>query len=125
MLSARQLLLMRRARDRTIGVAKAPIGTVALLPDPDFRRRVLRCVSHVGLLSLDMNRIRGRSARCRVHWSVGRELVLQILFDRGISDGHGNYMVGPASGQSRGALEVRLDFVLGTFRTNAANSSLT
>src|SRR5262245_13111752 len=48
MLSARQLLLMRRARDRTIHVAIAPIGTVALLPDPDFRRRVLRCVSHVG-----------------------------------------------------------------------------
>src|SRR5262249_6992829 len=71
MLSARQLLLMRRAPDRTIGVAKAPIGTVGLLPDPDFRRRVLKRVSHVGLLSLDMNRIRGRSARCRVHWSVG------------------------------------------------------
>src|ERR687896_150001 len=49
MLAARQLLLMRRVRDRTIGVAIAPIGTVALLPDPDFRRRVLRCVSHVGL----------------------------------------------------------------------------
>src|SRR5215210_560011 len=49
MLSARQLLFMRRARDRTIGVAIAPIGTVALLPDPDFRRRVLRCVGHVGL----------------------------------------------------------------------------
>src|SRR3954468_17951529 len=49
MLSARQLLLMRRARDRTIGVAIAPVGIVVLLPDPDFRRRVLRCVSHVGL----------------------------------------------------------------------------
>src|SRR4051812_47839727 len=67
MLSARQLLLMRRARDRTIGVAIAPIGTVGLLPDPDFRRRVLRCVSHIGLLSLDMNRIRGRSARAEVN----------------------------------------------------------
>src|SRR6185295_4010609 len=49
MLSSRQLLFMRRARDRTIGVAIAPIGTVALLPDPDFRWRVLRCVIHVGL----------------------------------------------------------------------------
>src|SRR5690242_11183489 len=54
MLSARQRLLMRRACDRTIGVAIAPIGTVAFLPDPDFRRRVLRCVIHVGLsLSID------------------------------------------------------------------------
>src|SRR5580704_260445 len=49
MLSARQLLLMRRARDGPVGVAIAPIGTVVLLPDPDFRRRVFRCVSHVGL----------------------------------------------------------------------------
>src|SRR5262245_27223917 len=49
MLSARQLLLMRRARDRAIGIAIAPLGTVILLPDPDFARRVFRCVSHVGL----------------------------------------------------------------------------
>src|SRR5262245_54144841 len=49
MLSARQLLLMRRARDRTICLAIAPLGTVLLLPDPDFRRRVSRRVSHVGL----------------------------------------------------------------------------
>jgi hypothetical protein len=49
MLSARQLLLMRRVRDRSIGVAIAPIGTVALLPNPGLRRRVVRCVSHVGL----------------------------------------------------------------------------
>src|ERR1700726_2251101 len=49
MLSACQLLLMRRARDGAIGVAIAPIGTVVLLPDPDFRRRVFGCVSHVGL----------------------------------------------------------------------------
>ena len=49
MFSARQLLLMRRARDGTVGVAIAPIGTVVLLPDPDFRRLVFRCVSHVGL----------------------------------------------------------------------------
>src|ERR1700692_941112 len=49
MLSACQLLLMRRARDGAVGVAIAPIGTVVLLPDPDFRQRVFRCVSHVGL----------------------------------------------------------------------------
>src|SRR5580704_6283523 len=48
MLSTRQLLLMRRARDRAIDGAIAPLGTVILLPDPDFRRRVCRCVSHVG-----------------------------------------------------------------------------
>src|SRR3954451_8647128 len=47
MLSARQLLLVRRARDRAIGVAIAPLGTAFLLPDPDFRRRVFRCVGHV------------------------------------------------------------------------------
>src|SRR3984893_6623088 len=46
MLSARQRLLMRRARDRAIGIAIAPIGAVALLPAPDFRRRVWS-VSHV------------------------------------------------------------------------------
>jgi hypothetical protein len=39
MLSARQLLLMRRACDRAIGIAIAPTGAVAL-PDPDFRRRL-------------------------------------------------------------------------------------
>src|SRR5262249_28680582 len=49
MLSARQLLLMRRACDRAIGIAIAPTGGVALLPDPDFRRRVFGCVSHVGV----------------------------------------------------------------------------
>src|SRR5262249_29946255 len=49
MLSARQLLLMRGARDRAIDIDIAPLGTVVLLPDPDFRRRVFRCVSHVGL----------------------------------------------------------------------------
>src|ERR1035438_5645254 len=49
MFSARQLLLMRRARDGAVGVAIAPIGTVVLLFDPDFRRRVFRCDSHVGL----------------------------------------------------------------------------
>src|SRR5580704_7895785 len=54
MLATLQLLLMRRARDRAIDVAIAPLGTVILLPDPDFRRRVCRCVSHVGSrLSLD------------------------------------------------------------------------
>src|SRR3954447_16268501 len=47
MFSARQLLFMRRAGDRAIGIAVAPIGTVALLPDPDFRRRVFRDVIHV------------------------------------------------------------------------------
>src|SRR3954452_22199948 len=49
MLSARQLLLMRRARDRAVLIDVAPLGTVVLLPDPDVRRRVFRCVSHVGL----------------------------------------------------------------------------
>src|SRR5262245_52367242 len=49
MLSARQLLLMRRARDRAIDIAIAPLWTVVLVPDPDFRRRVFRCDSHVGL----------------------------------------------------------------------------
>src|SRR5712691_1893353 len=49
MLSARQLLLLRRARDRAINIAIAPFGTVVFLPDPDFRRRVFRCFSHVGL----------------------------------------------------------------------------
>src|SRR5215831_1535375 len=49
MLSTRQLLLMGRARDRAIDIAIAPLGTVILLPDPDFRRRVGRCVRHVGL----------------------------------------------------------------------------
>src|SRR6516165_10007252 len=47
MLSARQLLLMRLARNRAIDIAIAPLGTVVLLPDPDLRRRVFRCVSHV------------------------------------------------------------------------------
>src|SRR6516162_342840 len=47
MLSARQLPLMRGARDRAIDMAIAPLGTVVLLPDPDLRRRVFRCVSHV------------------------------------------------------------------------------
>jgi hypothetical protein len=45
----RQFLLMRRACDRAIDIAIAPLGTVILLPDPDFRRRVGWCVSHVGL----------------------------------------------------------------------------
>src|SRR6516165_5453947 len=49
MLSARQLLLMRRTRDRAIYIYIAPFGTVVFLPDPDFRRRVFRCVGHVGL----------------------------------------------------------------------------
>src|SRR6516165_1344939 len=49
MLSTRQLLLMRRARDRAIDIAIAPLGTVILRPDPDFRRRVGSCVIHVGL----------------------------------------------------------------------------
>src|ERR1700689_2822158 len=49
MLSARQRLLMGRARDGAIDIAIAPLGTVVLLPDPDFRRRVCRFVSHVGL----------------------------------------------------------------------------
>src|SRR5215468_1252349 len=47
MLSARQLFLMRLARDRAIDIAIAPLGTVVLLPDPDLRGRVFRCVSHV------------------------------------------------------------------------------
>src|SRR5580704_7213121 len=49
MLAARQRLLVGRARDGAVGAAIAPIGTVVLLPDPDLRRRVFRCVSHVGL----------------------------------------------------------------------------
>src|SRR6202035_5626027 len=49
MLSACQLLLMRRTRGRAIDIAIAPIGTVILLPNPDFRRSEFRCVSHVGL----------------------------------------------------------------------------
>src|SRR5688572_19488699 len=53
MLSARQLLLMGRAGDRAIGVAIAPIGAVTLLPDPDFRRRVFRCVGHVVARQVD------------------------------------------------------------------------
>src|SRR4029078_4393314 len=57
MLAARQLLLMRRARDRAIGIAIAPVGTAFFLPDPDVRRRVFRCVGHVGLAGL---------ARCRM-----------------------------------------------------------
>src|SRR6185436_16065861 len=103
MLSARQLLLMRRTRDRTVGVAIAPIGTVALLPDPDFWRRVLRCVSHVGLLSLDMNRIRGRSARCRVHWSVGGKLVTNIVRSRHLRRSRQLYG-GPSKRSIAGAL---------------------
>src|SRR5580692_8257807 len=68
MLSARQLLLMRRARDGAVGVAIAPIGTVVLFPDPDFRRRVFRCVSHVGLSCVArwvgrMNRVITNSAQ--------------------------------------------------------------
>jgi hypothetical protein len=42
MLSARQLLLMRGARDRAIDIAIAPVRTVVLLPNPDFRRRATR-----------------------------------------------------------------------------------
>src|SRR3954452_7861257 len=34
--------LWNRVRDRAVGLAIAPIGAVALLPDPDFWRRVLR-----------------------------------------------------------------------------------
>src|SRR5690348_6258658 len=49
MLAARQFLVMRRTRDRAIGMGIAPVGTVVLLPDPDVRRRVLRRVSHGGL----------------------------------------------------------------------------
>src|SRR5688572_9215348 len=79
MLSARQLLLMRRARDRTIGVAIAPIRTDALLPDPDFRRRVLSCVSHVGLSRVArwvgrMDRI----SRVSVNFSATRALKWEI-----------------------------------------------
>src|SRR4051812_29389687 len=68
MLSARQLLLMRRARDRAICMAVAPIGAVALLPDPDFRRRVFRRVSHVGLASpwLDWPMDRMASVGCPI-----------------------------------------------------------
>src|SRR5262249_47987316 len=40
---------MRRARDRAIDIAIAPLGTAIPLPDPDVRGRVGRCVSHVGL----------------------------------------------------------------------------
>src|SRR5262249_29516176 len=47
MRSARQLLLMRLGRDTAIDIAIAPLGTVVLLPDPDLRRRVFRCVCHV------------------------------------------------------------------------------
>src|SRR5687768_9194094 len=77
MVSPRQRLLMRRARDRTIGVAIAPIGTVALLPDPDFRRRVLRCVSHVGL-----SRRRGGSgsrSRRTVDYAVAAFAVVELV----------------------------------------------
>src|SRR5262245_45186979 len=49
MLPARQLLFMRRARDRAIGGAVAPIGAVALLPDPNVRRRVCSVLGHAGL----------------------------------------------------------------------------
>src|SRR6516165_2050202 len=73
MLSARQLLLMRRARDRTIDIAIAPLGTVILLPDPDFRRRVCRCVSHVGL-ALIAYLARRSVATCRANSLVGLHL---------------------------------------------------
>ena len=42
MLSARQLLLMSRTRDRAIEIAIAPVGTVVFLPNPDFRRCVFK-----------------------------------------------------------------------------------
>src|SRR5262245_54323806 len=53
MFSARQLLLMRRTRDRAIYIDIAPFGTVVFLPGPDFRRRVFRCVNHVWLSCVD------------------------------------------------------------------------
>src|SRR3974390_3459540 len=42
MLSARQLLFMRRTRDRAIDIGIAPVGSVVLLPDPDVWRRGFR-----------------------------------------------------------------------------------
>src|SRR5215204_2715219 len=85
MLSARQLLLTRRARDRAIGMAIAPIGAVALLPDPDFRRRVLRCVSHVGLWCVA--RLMGRTDRmgCTRAKSAMKPGTIDILFAGGQS----------------------------------------
>src|SRR5208283_3113709 len=71
MLSARQLLLMRRARDRAVLIAVAPLRTVVLLPDPDFRRRVFRRVSHVG----------SRMSRDRLtEWIERRAYAVQSLF---------------------------------------------
>src|SRR6185295_9549306 len=92
MLSARQRLLMRRARDRAIDIAIAPLGTVVLLPDPDFRRRVFRRVCHVGLafVARYVGRMdRGASMRCPIMivWadSASRraaEHVAEIVIDR-------------------------------------------
>src|SRR5262249_43428141 len=72
MLSARQLLLMRRARDRAIGIAIAPLGTVVLLPDPDFRRRVFGCVSHIGLSCVAGKIGRMDGVVSVVRWKDGR-----------------------------------------------------
>src|SRR5262245_18159536 len=65
MLSARQLLLMRRTRDRAIDIAIAHFGTVIFPPDPDVRRRVFRCVSHVGLSCVARQVGRMDRARCK------------------------------------------------------------
>src|SRR5215203_2178524 len=75
MLSARQLLLMRGACDRTISVAIAPSGAIALLPDPDLRWRVFRCISHVVLDRLTMDRGDG----CSWPFSPGK-VFLQVRF---------------------------------------------
>src|SRR5215813_768034 len=73
MLSARQLLLMGRARDRTVGIAIAPLGTVVLLPDPDVRRRVLMCVSHVRLAFV------ARSSAEWIEYTTRRRDQLQVV----------------------------------------------
>src|SRR5437660_12661944 len=100
MLSARQLLLMRRARDRAIDIAIAPLGTVVLLPDPGFRRRVFRCVSHVGLAFVA--RYVGRMDRMV---SVGCPTmvvgchVMRRLPHPSIQRNSRCFMLGPASGR--------------------------
>src|SRR4029077_7202422 len=98
MLSARQLLVMRRARDRAIDIAIAPLRTVVLLPDPDFRRRVFRCVSHVGLTFVA--RWVGRMDRV---WGVGCPIMvvgchlMRRLPPPSIQRNSRRFMLGPAS----------------------------
>jgi hypothetical protein len=80
MLSARQLLLMRRARDRAIDIDMAPLRTVVLLPDPDFRR----CVLLDDLVGTQQDRRRYFHAECLGGLEIDRQFEIRSLLHRQI-----------------------------------------